>query len=68
MIDDVIPDSPADKAKFKKDDIIISVDNNISNDINQYKDILQSTDSKVKVVILRNNTPLIIEFKMGRII
>ena len=68
VIDDVIPGSPADKAKFKKDDIIISVDNNISNDINQYKDILQSTESKVKVVILRNNTPVLIEFKMGKII
>ena len=68
IIDDVIPGSPADKAKFKKDDIIISVDNNFSNDINQYKDILQSTSSKVKVVILRNNTPLIIEFKIGSII
>ncbi|MEP6597770.1 MAG: PDZ domain-containing protein, partial [Ginsengibacter sp.] len=68
VIDDVIPGSPADKAKLKKDDIIVSVNNNISNDINQYKDILQSGDNKVKVVILRNNTPFIIEFRIGSII
>jgi hypothetical protein len=68
VVDDVIPGSPADKARFKKDDIIVSVNNNFSNDINQYKDILQSADSKVKVVILRNNVPSIIEFRVGTIL
>lgn len=68
VVDDVIPGSPADKAKFKKDDIIVSVNNNFSNDINQYKDILQAADSKVKVVVSRNNSPFIIEFRIGRII
>lgn len=68
VIDDVIPGSPADKAKLKKDDVILAVNNTFTNDINQYKDILQSADSKVRVLILRNNAPIIIQFKVGRII
>ncbi|MEJ7822875.1 MAG: aspartyl protease family protein, partial [Chitinophagaceae bacterium] len=43
IIDDIVPGSPAFKAGFQKDDVIMSVDKNFSNDINQYKNILQST-------------------------
>jgi len=67
IIDDIIEGSPADKAKFKKDDVLMSVNNNFSNDINQYKDILQSADEKVRVLIMRNNEPFIIDFRVGRI-
>jgi C-terminal processing protease CtpA/Prc len=67
VIDDVIAGSPADKAKFKRDDIIVSINNNFSNDINEYKDLLQSAQDKVKVLILRNNAPILITFKVGRI-
>lgn len=67
VVDDVIADSPADKAKFKKDDVIMAINNNFSNDINQYKDLLQSTNDRMKVLIMRNNIPFVIEFKVGRI-
>lgn len=67
IIDDVIPGSPAFKAGFKKDDIIIAVNNNFSNDITQYKDLLQSAGEWVRVLITRDNAPVIINFKVGRI-
>ncbi len=67
IIDDVVPKSPADKAKFKKDDIIISIGTNFSNDINQYKDLLQSADDKIRVLIIRDNQPILIDFKVGKI-
>ncbi|MEO6330783.1 MAG: aspartyl protease family protein [Ginsengibacter sp.] len=67
VIDDIIPGSPADKARFKKDDIVISINNNFSNNINEYKDLLQLANDRVKVLILRDNTPLLINFKVGRI-
>ncbi|MEO7801648.1 MAG: aspartyl protease family protein [Ginsengibacter sp.] len=67
IIDDVVPDSPADKSNFKKDDIILAINNNFTNDINQYKDLMQSAEDKVKVLILRNNQPILINFKVGKI-
>lgn len=67
VIDDVVTGSPADKAKFKKDDIILSIGNNFTNDINQYKDLLQDADDKIKVLILRNNEPIIVDFRVGKI-
>ncbi len=54
LVDDVIKGSPADKAGILKDDIIVAVNKNFSNNIMQYKDILQSEKDKIKIVIKRN--------------
>lgn len=67
MIDDIIIGSPADKAGFKKEDVIFAINNNFSNDINQYKNILQSSGERMKVLIIRNGEPIIINFVPGRI-
>ena len=67
LIDDVIKGTPAFKAGFKKGDVIFAVNNNFSNDINQYKNILQSDAGKIKVLIMRENIPVIIDFKPGKI-
>lgn len=67
VIDDIIPGSPADKAKFMQGDIVMSVNNDFSNNINHYRDLLQEATGKVKVLILRDNVPLLIDFKVGRI-
>lgn len=67
IIDDVVPASPAFKAGFKTDDIVLAVDNNFSNDINVYRNLLQSQRDKLKVLILRDNIPLIIYMKVGKI-
>jgi hypothetical protein len=53
LVDDIIPGSPAEKAGLFKDDIIISVNNNFSNNIMQYKDILQSAKEKIKIIVRR---------------
>jgi Trypsin-like serine proteases, typically periplasmic, contain C-terminal PDZ domain len=66
-IDDLIPGSPADKAGFRKDDVVFAINNNFSNDINQYKNILQSSGERIKVLLLRDGQPLIITFKPGKI-
>ena len=54
LVDDIIAGSPAEKAGILKDDIIISVNNNFSNNIMQYKDILQTEREKIKIIIRRN--------------
>ncbi|MBC7536961.1 MAG: aspartyl protease family protein [Ferruginibacter sp.] len=53
MVDDVIKNSPADKAGFQLDDEIISVGTNFSNNIQQYKDLLQEPNVKIQVIIKR---------------
>ncbi len=67
IIDDIVPGSPAFKAGFQKDDVIMSVNKNFSNDINQYKNILQSTREHVSVIISRNNSLFMKNLKVGKI-
>ncbi len=67
FVDDVVPGSPADKSGLKKEDIIIAVNNNFSNDINQYKNILQTLRSQINLLISRDNTLVMIKLKVGKI-
>ena len=53
LVDDIIKGSPADKAGVLKDDIIIGINKNFSNNIMQYKDILQTEKEKIKIIIKR---------------
>ena len=67
VIDDIINGSPAFKAGFKIGDVILALNNNFSNDINLYKNILQSNEERIKVLIVREQKPLIITFRPGKI-
>ena len=53
LVDDVIKGSPAFKAGFQPDDEIVSVGTNFSNNIQQYKDLLQESNVKIQVIIKR---------------
>jgi membrane-associated protease RseP (regulator of RpoE activity) len=53
VIEDIIPNSPGDKAGFMPGDAIMAINNNFTNDIRQYKTILQSETRKIKVIVLR---------------
>ena len=65
---DIIKDSPAEKAGFKIDDEIISVGNNISHDIQQYKNLLQSAFEHLKVIVNRNRELVQINLKVKSIL
>jgi hypothetical protein len=67
ILDEVIYKSPAYKAGLKKDDVVIAVNTNFSNDINIYKNLMQVVGQKVTLVISRKNVPMIISFRVGRI-
>lgn len=66
-VDDIVPGSPAAKAGFEKNDVIMAVNNNFSNDISVYKNILQSERERVKVLVLRAGSPIILTLTVGRI-
>ncbi len=55
MVEDVIPGSPADKAGLKIGDEIFSVGNNVSHNIQQYKNMLLLPNQRLKIIVLRNN-------------
>lgn len=63
VVDDVVPYSPADKAGFKKEDIIVAINNNTSNNILAYKTIMQTLGQKHKFLVIRDGTPLMLSMK-----
>lgn len=56
IVEDVIPGSPGDRAHFKSGDEILGVGNNISGNIQTYKNILQTPGQDLKVTIRRNGS------------
>ncbi len=67
IVEDVIPNSPAEKAGFKVGDIIVSVNNNFSGNIIQYKTLMQTLNNPVKIIIMRNDKVQLISLKADRI-
>ena len=63
VVDDVVPGSPADKAGFKKDDVILALNNDISNNIQVYKTMMQEIGVKMNFVILRESKALELSMK-----
>jgi hypothetical protein len=61
IIDDVLTNSPAEKAGILSGDKVISVDNNFSGNINQYEKILQQVRTPVRLLIMRNDKAKIVE-------
>ncbi len=53
MIMDVIKNSPADFAGLKEGDIIVSIDNNFTGNIQAYKSLLQVPGTTAKLIIKR---------------
>ena len=65
--DEVIKGSPADKGGLKKDDIVMGINNNFSNDITVYKNLMQNVGQRVTLVLMRDSSPVIVSFKVGKI-
>ena len=67
LVDDVVKGSPADKAGLKNDDIVLSLDNNFSQNIETYKTLLQKTEQRITILILRDEKPVVLSLRVGRI-
>ncbi len=64
---DIIPGSPGDKAGFKPNDIVFALDNNFTRNIQAYKTALQNAGAKVKVLVLRDNQPVVLYLNIKNI-
>ena len=67
-VGDVMKDSPADKAGLKEDDIILAVSNNFSNNVQVYKNLLQNTGEKVKIIAKRKGELIQVVLRVKSII
>jgi len=67
-VEDIVPGSPADKAGLKPNDILLAVGNNFSNNIMQYKTILQNAGEKIGIIISRNEEVLQLFIKPSSIL
>ena len=63
FIDDIIEKSPAEKAGLKNGDELLSVNTNISGNIQQYENLLQNVNEKILMIIKRSGTPYIISLQ-----
>ncbi|MDP9041177.1 MAG: aspartyl protease family protein [Bacteroidota bacterium] len=52
-VGDIMKDSPAEKAGLKVDDVVVSVNDNMSQNLHLYKSMLQNTGDKVKILVNR---------------
>lgn len=53
MVDDVVANSPGALAGIQKDDVLISAGDDYSNNITQYRTLLQTANTKIKVIVKR---------------
>jgi hypothetical protein len=68
LIEDIIKDSPADKAGFMLGDEILGIGNNLNQNIQAYKTALQVAGQKVKVIIRRDGDLQTIILYVGSIL
>lgn len=66
-IDDIVDGSPADKSGLKNGDIVISINNNFSGNVEIYKNLLQKTGYRIEILVMRNKVPVMINLKVGKI-
>jgi hypothetical protein len=66
-IGDVAVDSPAEKAGLKEGDIVVAINNNFSQNLNQYKVTLQTANEKLRVIVRRDGELQQFEFKVKTI-
>ena len=63
LIEDVVPGSPADIAKIKVGDELYSVGTNFSHNIQAYKNILQTPDDDIKIIVQRDGKMVLLNIR-----
>ncbi len=68
IVMDVMPDSPADKAGFKPNDVVMAVENNFSKNIQAYKNLMQTPGERLRVLVMREEGPIILTLKVKNVL
>ena len=67
VVEDVIEGSPGEKAGFRPGDVIVSVNNDFSNNIQSYKELMQVTNVRIKFIVSRDGALTELYMKPARI-
>ena len=65
---DIMPNSPAEHAGFKSGDIIIAVANNFTKNIQAFKNLMQTPGEKLKVLVMRDQKPIVLTLKVKSVL
>lgn len=68
IIGDVAEKSPASKAGLIEGDVVIAIDKNFSQNLQQYKETLQNSKGRVKIIISRDEKLIEIDLKSRSIL
>ena len=68
IVGDVAKGSAAEAAGLMENDIVLAINNNFSQNLNQYKIALQAPNQKLKLIVRRNNELKEISFKVKSIL
>lgn len=67
-ITDIMKGSPAEKAGFKVDDVILAINNNFSNNVQTYKNMLQNTGEAFRILVTREGSVRMLNLKVKSIL
>jgi membrane-associated protease RseP (regulator of RpoE activity) len=67
-ITDIIKGSPAEKAGFKKGDKIIAINNNISSNLQLYRDLLKNVGTRPTILLMRDKELLLKKIQIKSIL
>lgn len=67
-IEDVLENSPGEKAGLMPGDIIVGIDNYLGGNIQSYKNMLQDVGAKLKIVVMRNRELIVAYMKVRSIL
>lgn len=68
VIEDVLKDSPGEKAGLMPGDIIMAIDNNMSGNIQSYKNMLQDVGARLRILVNRNGELILRNLKVSSIL
>ena len=66
-IEDVMPGSPAAAAGLQVGDIVLSINNDFSQHLQRYKEMLQEPGRRYKIMVMRADGPVIKTLKVGHL-
>jgi predicted metalloprotease with PDZ domain len=67
-VGDVAKGSPAEQVGLKEGDIVVAINNNFSQNLNQYKIALQSASEKIRIIVRREKELLQFDFRVKSIL